>query len=134
MQAALPNLEKRIARLVAQTSPRTLKAISLEEMGAGAAEQETLNLICEIKELSDCRDLTKAALEEIDEILVNISKDDKCKNYGYILRAWYIEGTYKDDIAKELMYSSKQSVYDLKESALNKFAMQLYGYPAVKAL
>jgi len=117
---------------VYRASPRPLKSIDIEEMiKAGGKKDTTLNLLFEIKVLMDTREETREELSRIDRTLEAISKAPGCEHYGPVLRSWYIDRTPKQDIAKEIGYSSRQSIYDIKNAALRQFAVELFG---VKAL
>lgn len=128
LERSVQNLDQRINSLVRRASPRPLKAIDIEEMiKAGGKKDTTLNLLFEIKVLMDTRDETKEELSRIDKVLEDIEKEPGCKFYTPVLRAWYIDKTPKEDIAKEIGYSSRQSIYDIKNAALRKFAVELFG-------
>ena len=132
LERSVQNLTERINTLVYRASPRPLKSIDIEEMiKAGGKKDTTLNLLFEIKALMDTREETREELRRIDRTLEAISKAPGCKYYGAVLRSWYIDRTPKQDIAKEIGYSSRQSIYDIKNAALRQFAVELFG---VKAL
>lgn len=132
LERSVQNLTERINALVYRSSPRPLKSIDVEEMiKSGGKKDTTLNLLFEIKALMDTREETREELSRIDRTLEAISKAPECKHYGPVLRSWYIDRMPKQDIAAEIGYSSRQSIYDIKNAALRKFAVELFG---VKAL
>jgi hypothetical protein len=47
---------------------------------------------------------------------------------------WYVEKKAKEDIAEKLGYSHKQSVYEIKNKAIRKFAISLFGIVALQAM
>lgn len=52
--------------------------------------------------------------------------------YGEVLKMWYVDKLPKEEIAEEVKYSSRQSIYDIKNKAIRKFAIRLFGLEALK--
>ena len=71
---------------------------------------------------------------KVDSVLDSISQDSGCELYRKLLYMWYIEKKVKEEIVEELGYSHKQSVYELKNKAIVKFAVVLFGVVALKAI
>ena len=135
LQQAEENLNKRISRLVAQAGPRDLTAVDIEDaIKAAGAKDTTLNIIFELKQLTDARDRTRAELDRIDSILAAMVEEKDCLFYTPVLRAWYIDLVPKDQIARTIGYSSKRSIYTIKNQALRKFACKMFGIKALEAL
>ncbi|MDF2571533.1 MAG: hypothetical protein K0R55_3137 [Sporomusa sp.] len=47
---------------------------------------------------------------------------------------WYVERLDKEEIAERLGYSSRQSVYDMRNRAIKKFAVALFRVAALEAI
>ncbi|CEP67867.1 RNA polymerase sigma factor, region 3/4 [Moorella glycerini] len=132
---SLENINRQIARLIGRAAPREVTAICFDETGIKSGRyDETLNTLFELQKLVECREETQTALSEIDKILEEISREPGCELYGQVLRKWYIEKKSKEEIAEELGYSSRQSVYDIKNRAIRIFAVRLFGLGALKAI
>jgi len=132
---SIENINRQIAKLIGQHGPSELSAIALDITGVrGSGQDETVNLVYQIQTLTDQREASKKELEDIDLILHDICQDKGCELYAALLKEWYVFKTPKEDIAKSIGYSSKQSVYDLKNKAIRKFAANYHGISAVKAM
>ncbi|MEN6620604.1 MAG: hypothetical protein ABFD50_03500 [Smithella sp.] len=73
-------------------------------------------------------------IEKIENSLAGICADPGCERYRDVLYMWYVEKFDKDDIAETLGYSSRQSVYDMRNRAIKKFAVALFGVVALEAI
>ncbi|MBP2658727.1 MAG: hypothetical protein H6Q69_1759 [Firmicutes bacterium] len=51
-----------------------------------------------------------------------------------LLYMWYVEKKVKEEIAEQLGYSHKQSVYEIRNKAIIKFAVALFGIVALEAI
>ncbi len=134
---SIENMNREIAKIVSRQEPSALNAIQLDATGihgSGDADDNTYNLLFKLKVLTEGREKTVAELKEIDSALNEISQDEGCKYYGQVLKEWYIFRTPKDEIAKVIGYSSRQSIYDLKNRAIRKFAVQYLGIDALKVI
>lgn len=128
LQRAKKTLDQRISRLVARAAPRPLRAAAIEEMiRARGRQDDALNLLFEIKGLTDARAETQLEIERIDNALEVISQPSACRFYGPVLRSWYIEKLPKHEIAQEIGYSSRQTIYDIRNAALRQFAVEIFG-------
>ncbi|OPY59159.1 MAG: hypothetical protein A4E55_00376 [Pelotomaculum sp. PtaU1.Bin035] len=134
LQQSIEEADRQIARLVARAGPKNLSAMVLDGSGVrGGAVDETVNILFEIQELQDSREKTRVALAEIDELLKKVSQEPGCEKYGPILRKWYIEKKTKETIAEEMEYSVP-TIYSLRNAAIRKFAVLLFGIKAWKAV
>lgn len=132
---SLEQMDRQIARLVERAGPKTLSAMVLDESGIrGAGVDETVNILYQIGVLQDSKADTLKELEQVDNLLGMISAEKGCERYGPTLRAWYIEKKSKETIAHELGYSGFQSVYPIKNEAIKKFAVLLFGIRAFRAV
>lgn len=133
LHQSIEQMDRDISRLVARAGPKTLSAMVLDQSGVrGAGVDETVNILYQIGELQDSRAETVGELAEVDKLLDTISAEDK--RYGPVLRAWYIERKTKETIAEELGYSGFRSVYTLKNEAIRRFAVLLFGIKAWRAV
>ena len=133
LHRSIEQMDRDISRLVARAGPKNLSAMVLAQSGIrGAGVDETVNILYQIGELQNSRAETVRELAEVDELLDTISGEDK--RYGPVLRSWYIERKSKETIAEELGYSGFRSVYTLKNEAIRRFAVLLFGIKAWRAV
>lgn len=135
---SLEHMRKERAKLIAKSCPSSniVTKFDLTEVRANAHHDEAINDLYKIKVLSENIAETEKALAEVDKILEEISKDPGCELYGEVLRKWYIEKIPKEEIAEEIGYSenSRQSIYNIKNAAIRKFAVRLFGIGALKVV
>lgn len=134
---SIENMNREIAKIVSRQSPSTLNAISLEPTGvhgSGDADDNTYNLMFKIKTLTDNREATMGELSKVDQMLDDISQEPGCELYGKVLREWYIVRTPKEEIASNIGYSHKSTIYRLKDRAIKKFAVRHFGLEVMKVI
>lgn len=78
--------------------------------------------------------INSAEIDKIEVSLQGICLDPGCGNYRDVLYRWYVEKLDKEVIATNLGYSSRQSAYDMKDKAIKKFAVALFGIAALEAI
>ncbi|MDP4128202.1 MAG: hypothetical protein Q8912_14875 [Bacillota bacterium] len=101
-------------------------------MGAQAHRvEDTYNLVFKTKIITECKEKTEDELKQIDQILAELSLDPGCEHFGLILKEWYVYRTPKDDIADRIGYS-RRNLYNIREQALKKFAIQYFGLDALR--
>lgn len=126
-QKSIINLQEEI--LIIDTELQG-SAISYKENpgGSGIVNKDdiVLNKIYRKSEALKELKATSMKVQRIDRILQDISQDDECKNYGIVLRRWFIESADKECIANDLGYSIRQ-LYNIKNKAIKKFAIHLHG-------
>lgn len=133
LRQSIEQMDRDISRLVALAGPKHLSAMSLDQSGIrGSGMDETVNLLFQIDQLQNSKEETLQELAEMDALLDNISVEDKW--YGPVLRSWYIERKSKETIAEEFGYSGFTSVYTLKNEAIRRFAVLLFGIKAWRAV
>jgi hypothetical protein len=78
---------------------------------------------------------TRQQIAAITAAIDSIGRDVGCEQYPAVLRMWYIERLPKEEIAEKLNYSasSRASIYSLKQAAIKKFAVTIFGVAALKA-
>ena len=88
-----------------------------------------INARLELAEINREIVATRSTIAEIDRVLAQLDDAD-----AELLRAWYIEHKSKEQIADELSYSSKTSIYDLRNKAVAAFAVLYYGAGALASI
>jgi hypothetical protein len=134
MQRSLKYQDREISKLKWAGAPNGITGMSMDGMPKGNKADEMINIAFELKAYMDMKNATEQAILEIDTILKNISIDKGCELYERVLRLWYIECMKKEKILSELNYGSLTSIYELKNAAIRKFAVNLFGYEALKAI
>lgn len=126
-------MKDRRNKLVA--GPKEITAIELDIAGIKAGHHDdTLNNLFQISKLTEMIQQSEDSINMIEDTLNAISDTEDTKHDGYVLRKRYIERIAVEDIAEELHYSSRQSVYDIKNRAIRRFAVNYYGINAVEAM
>lgn len=132
---SLTNLDKQIAILIRQQGPKPLTAVSMDLTGVrGGRVDNTEATMYRLQVLEHCRAESLLALDKADGMLQEISKERGCELYGMVLRLWYIEKLPKEEIADRVGYATRVSVYQIKQRAIRKFAANMFGVNAVKAM
>lgn len=132
---SLDHMDRRIPQLVARAGPHGISAQDIEDsIKAAGSQDETINIIFELDELTRARADTREEIARIEAVFAEIEKDHDCMFYVPILRAWYIDMIPKESIAKTIGYSSRVSIYTIKARAIRKFAVKLYGIKALKGI
>lgn len=127
LEKALANLERRKDRLLRKGTPsdNVLSDYARPYISGGGANA-VLSDMLDLAEIAKEIEITKETIEEIDDVLAQLEKTD-----ADLLRAWYIEHKSKEEIAESLAYSSKTSVYDLRNKAVAAFAVLYFGAGAL---
>lgn len=127
LERALVNLERRRERVIQRSAPKGIQSTDYSRpYVSGGGANDALADCLEIAEINREIDNTRETVEEIDRVLAQLDKAD-----ADLLRAWYIEGKPKEEIAASLAYSSKTSVYDLRNKAVAAFAILYFGADAM---
>lgn len=135
LHQSIEHADYMINKLSKQTAPRELSAVSMDITGIRAGRTfNTLNQMYQLQIWQEMKEKTMVEVEKIDNILDSISHEYGCEKYKDILFMWYIKKIGKEEIAEIMGYSSRQSVYDLRNRAINKFAVALFGILALKAI
>jgi len=135
LHKSLGNIEKEITQLVNLSRPKELSAIALNMTGVHVSKMdETFNILYKLQNLRECREKTIVEFAKINEILEDISSEKGCELHGKVLKMWYVDKLPKDDIAEMIGYSTKRSVYDIRDKAIRRFAVVMFGIGALKAL
>jgi hypothetical protein len=137
LKFALENLNHQIGTIIRQSAPTDAKGARFEITGVKSGYQDdTYNSLFKLKVLTENQEKTAEEIKKIDSLLDAIEKDPDCEYYSQVLRLWYIEKTPKEEIAGLIGYSqnSRQSIYNIKDRAIRKFAIMYFGLEALKAI
>lgn len=129
LERALENLERREARLIARAAPGGIQTTDYARpYVSGGGANDALTDCLELAEIMREITTTRETIEEIDRVLTQLEPTDAA-----LLRAWYVNGKPKEEIAADLSYSSKTSVYDIRNKAVSAFAVLYYGAGALSS-
>jgi len=134
LHQSIEHADYMISKLVNKTAPKEISAVSMDVTGVRAGKPcNTLNQLYQLQMWQEMKDRTLVEIEKIDNILISISNDPECEKYKDVLSMWYVKKAIKEDIAYELGYSER-NVYYLKEKAIRKFSVALFGIQALQAI
>jgi hypothetical protein len=135
LRYSLNQIEKEITKIKWSGAPREISAMNLDGMPSGSIQQdEMINIIFKLKCYTEMKENTLKQINEIDTILNTLEKEEGCESYSKLLKLWYVDKKNKEDIAEELGYSSRQSIYTHRNKAIRKFAIRLFGIDVLKAV
>lgn len=132
LQMAVINLKEEIQKLDAELKG---SAITYKDMpgGSGALQSDDVMLNklfrlqqCKLKYAESYREIKR-----IDRILEGLSEGEGNEKHTAILKRTFIDGGDIDVIADELGYSRRQ-YYRVRNVALRRFAVQLFGIAVIK--
>lgn len=82
----------------------------------------------------EIRAANEEAVRHIEEALASLGQEPMGGMEEKLLRLWYIEKMPKEDIAAELGYETRKSVYELRKKVLTKFTVLLFGILALREI
>lgn len=131
---SIERMDRQIAKLIGKAGPKNISAMVTDEEKLGDGHHdEIINILFEIQQLSENRANTEAELLKVDCLLEGITKQADCENYAMVLKAWYVEKKDRHEIARELSFSERH-MYRIKNKAIRKFAVRLFGIEAMKVV
>ncbi|MBW2003035.1 MAG: hypothetical protein JRI72_00260 [Deltaproteobacteria bacterium] len=132
LKKAVENLDYEINAIVAASAPNEIKPASISETGIKGSriEDDTLNKLYRLTELKRKKAKTEDKIRHIDYNLKIISLDEGCENYGELLIRFYLRKDKIVDISED-MHISVPRVYQVRDMALQKFAVALFGLDAL---
>lgn len=126
LETALGNLERKKERILRYGAPSEYPSADMSKpYTSSKAVNDTLTECVELAEVVREITITREKIEEIDRALGQLDGDD-----ARILRLWYIERKSKEEITESVSYSSRTSVYDLRNKAVANFALLYFGADA----
>ena len=137
LKQSLGQLDREISKLKWSGAPELPSAQEIDDMPHGKAYQDDMmNIAFKLQLCMESRGKTLQELNEIDQLLDEISQEQGCEDYGKVLQMWYVGKNSKEEIAEVLNYSqnSRQSIYDIRNKAIRKFAIRKFGLEALKAI
>lgn len=132
-------MQRELEKLLERSGPQGDKnmAVSLNRVGGGKSSSQmddTVNQIYRVQELRESIDDTLDRVSDIDAALGDISAGEGCERYGELLWIWYVERLPKDEIAEQMGFQTRKSVYDLRDKAIRRFAVRVLGIKALDAI
>lgn len=137
LQQSILHANRMIAKLTWQGAPRDAGAVNMDVTGIRASKPvNTLNQIYQLQKWQEMRERTQVEIDKVEESLSVVSVDPGCERYRDVLVMWYVDKLDKEAIAEEIGYSqtSRKSVYEIKNRAIKKFAVSLFGVAALEAM
>lgn len=134
LKHSVVNMSREIARLQYRTAPsEDVGAAKMDPTGVRADDvSNTYNDLYRLQTLAASLEETKEALQHIDEILEEMGQWSLQERDRRILELWYVENKEKEEICEELKISIRH-LYREKERSIRKFAIKLWGLPALKS-
>lgn len=130
LESALGNLTRRRERIISESAPSGYPSPDFSKPYAStSAVNDALSACVELAEVEREVALTKKTIAEVDTVLGQLEEAD-----ARLLRLWYIERKSKDEIAKEVVYTSASTIYDLRNKAVAQFALLYFGAGALASM
>jgi hypothetical protein len=132
LKYSIRTLEKRKQRIISMGGPSENITSSLEITGipGTGSTMPAEQLISELYSIEQALKATRAEMGIVDDVLRTISKEGVWW-YGHLLRDWYIYKKTKKEIEKKY-HTSERNAYNMRNQALQEFAVAYYGIPAAK--
>ncbi|KEH99959.1 DUF1492 domain-containing protein [Clostridium botulinum] len=131
LKIALKNLKNK--ELLLKENLEEIKSVSLDGMPKSNMidpDDRIINIIFKLDQTRNYIKETENKIKEIDNIFKNFKENELTKEYGKILRLWYIEQWSKIRIAMEFNCSERQ-LYRIRSKAIRKLAIQLFGIKVI---
>lgn len=123
LEKALKNLNEEILKL--NTDLKCVKEIDYSGMPHGSGNETPddmlVNKLYRKQKAIEEYGQTKKAIGRIDKVLEGLSEDE-----SRVLKMWFIDNARRDDIA-EALHCSEPNAYRIKNRAIRKLAIQLFG-------
>lgn len=125
LEKALKNLMRRQERIMRHNAPSGYPLDTSKPYTSTKSVNDALTDCIEIAEVAREINCTKDKIDEIDSVLQQLDPQD-----AELLRLWYIERKSKEEIAAQVNYASRTSIYDLRNKAVAGFAVLYFGADA----
>ena len=124
LEKALKNLMRRQERIMRHNAPSGYPSLDTSKpyTSTKSVSDALTDCIAEVAREINC---TKDKIDEIDSVLQQLDPQD-----AELLRLWYIERKSKEEIAAQVNYASRTSIYDLRNKAVAGFAVLYFGADA----
>lgn len=130
LEKSVENLKSREQRLIESGKPQEPGAIDYSKSFTNSHfANDTLNELLELKECTQNRVKTERELNEIKNIVEQLSDEHK-----KLVRLWYFEKLSKESVMEELHIESLSTVYNLRNKAVTEFALLYYGASALNSI
>lgn len=132
LHRSLQNMRRERGKLIGRSAPKgySEKDYTQPRPSNMSGQDDAYDVLFKIKTLTDNIQKTEGYLEEVNIILDEISVEPGCELFGDILRKWYIEKLPREEIAQESQYCER-NIYKIKDKAIRKFAVNIFGLDAV---
>ena len=121
LEKALKNLMRRQERIMRHNAPSGYPSLDTSKPYTSTKSVNDALTDCIEREIN----CTKDKIDEIDSVLQQLDPQD-----AELLRLWYIERKSKEEIAAQVNYASRTSIYDLRNKAVAGFAVLYFGADA----
>lgn len=130
LKKSVEHAQYMIERLTYKSRPRKVGAVQNDVTGVAAqCPGNTLQEMYELQKWKAVCEDSAGEIAHIEELLEGLDERER-----RILRLWYVKRMDKYDIAAELGYENRESVYPLKTKALKNFSVILFGIHALRAI
>lgn len=130
LEAALANLKRRQERVIARSGPAGYPSPDFSKPYASVgAVNDAISACLELAEITREIEETAETIDEIDRVIAQLEPEERD-----IVRLWYIEHKSKEEIAGAVSYASTRSVYDLRNTAVARFALLYFGACALPSV
>ncbi len=127
LQLSVPMLEKQLSRLCGKGGPSSKVTAVLDLSCVRASSNRSAEqIIFEIMELQGCLVETKERLEEIDQLLLDLSSERGCDWHDKFLREWYVDNLPRAEIEAHFD-RCKRNLYNMRDEAIKAFAVAYFG-------
>lgn len=130
LKKSVEHAQYMIERLTYKSRPREVGAAQNDVTGVAA--QCPGNTLQEMYELQRWQSVREESLHEIGHIERLLEGMDEKERR--ILEMWYVQKMDKLDIAQEMGYETRKSVYEIRDRGLKSFSVFLFGLQALKTI
>lgn len=130
LKKSVEHAQYMIRRLARKSGPGEIRTMRLDASGIAARRSnDTLQEMYELQKWQEVQAESRAEIAHIESLLEEMEAKERS-----VLQLWYVDKMNVADIAAELEYDERKSVYNLKSKALKKFSVVLFGILALKAI
>ena len=130
LETALENLRDEIKEL--RIDLKSVKELTYSDMpgGSGSAlpDDATINKIYRLKKAEEEYSSTYKTLKRMNKVFEKFENENK--NYGRILRGYFIDCLKEEQLMEDFHYSDRH-LRRLKQQALRAFAIEIFGIKVI---